>query len=132
MDKIELDELVNYEVQMEYLMGSYIDYTSAKDQFEFFARKVLQKAGVVVTDGCDKPPKGWVCTREKNHTGPCAAHCVSLSPIGNTVHMEALSHLKEAVGALEWWIESCPVYVQKSDHDQVDEIKEFLKTNGVL
>lgn len=22
---------------------------------------------------CDKAPKGWKCTREKNHEGPCAA-----------------------------------------------------------
>ncbi len=23
---------------------------------------------------CDRPPKGWYCTREKGHEGPCAAY----------------------------------------------------------
>lgn len=23
---------------------------------------------------CDRPPKGWYCTREADHDGPCAAY----------------------------------------------------------
>lgn len=23
---------------------------------------------------CNLPPEGWICTRECNHTGPCAAY----------------------------------------------------------
>jgi hypothetical protein len=23
---------------------------------------------------CDKPPRGWYCTRDAGHPGPCAAH----------------------------------------------------------
>lgn len=23
---------------------------------------------------CHRPPKGWRCSREANHSGPCAAH----------------------------------------------------------
>lgn len=25
---------------------------------------------------CDKAPKGWQCSREKDHLGPCAVHQV--------------------------------------------------------
>lgn len=25
---------------------------------------------------CEMPPKGWLCTREKGHDGPCAAYPV--------------------------------------------------------
>lgn len=27
-----------------------------------------------VTDLCERAPKGWICSREPNHDGPCAAH----------------------------------------------------------
>lgn len=27
-----------------------------------------------VSQGCTRPPLGWVCTREAGHDGPCAAH----------------------------------------------------------
>lgn len=30
-------------------------------------------AGTAVPQQCDKPPIGWICTREKGHEGPCAA-----------------------------------------------------------
>ncbi len=23
---------------------------------------------------CNRPPKGWICTREAGHEGPCAAY----------------------------------------------------------
>lgn len=39
---------------------------------------------------CDKAPKGWKCTREKDHEGPCAAEKVSwwkgaLNSLGNAL-----------------------------------------------
>jgi hypothetical protein len=29
---------------------------------------------------CDLPPKGWYCTRDKGHEGPCAAHSTEQQP----------------------------------------------------
>lgn len=31
---------------------------------------------IPVSQGCEIPPAGWLCTREKGHEGPCAAHPV--------------------------------------------------------
>lgn len=26
-----------------------------------------------MTDACNRPPQGWVCSRGRDHEGPCAA-----------------------------------------------------------
>lgn len=27
---------------------------------------------------CRRPPKGWICTRDKDHDGACAAHPINV------------------------------------------------------
>lgn len=41
---------------------------------------------------CMMPPKGWVCTREPGHEGPCAAH-----PVGNEIAAEQIHRLKQCL-----------------------------------
>lgn len=41
---------------------------------------------------CMRPPKGWVCTRDPAHEGPCAAH-----PVGNDIAAEQIEQLKAAL-----------------------------------
>ena len=41
---------------------------------------------VVTSDGltpvvCGRPPTGWVCTREIDHEGPCAAWPCKIDPV---------------------------------------------------
>lgn len=38
---------------------------------------------------CMVPPRGWVCTREPGHDGPCAAH-----PVDSDVAAEQIESLK--------------------------------------
>lgn len=37
-----------------------------------YAQAVKDWKGSTLED-CDIPPNGWICTRGKGHTGPCAA-----------------------------------------------------------
>jgi hypothetical protein len=41
---------------------------------------------------CMRPPKGWVCTRDPSHEGPCAAH-----PVENGIAAEQIEQLKAAL-----------------------------------
>lgn len=48
--------------------------------------------------GCDRPPPGWVCTRERGHDGPCAAVRVTV----NDSEPEPELELRPAA-APPWW-----------------------------
>lgn len=43
---------------------------------------------------CLTPPKGWICTREPCHEGPCAAH-----PVGGEIAAEQIERLKSCLKA---------------------------------
>jgi hypothetical protein len=43
---------------------------------------------------CMKPPLGWVCTRDPNHDGPCAA-----IPVGNDIAAVQIERFKECLEA---------------------------------
>lgn len=55
---------------------------------------------------CEVPPPGWVCTREKNHEGPCAAH-----PTDETVYQMAWERWG-AVAQAQMACEECGELIQ--------------------
>jgi hypothetical protein len=51
---------------------------TATSTFEKVGAAVTEMRGTsqVKPEVCTSPPKGWMCTRESQHTGPCAAYSV--------------------------------------------------------
>jgi len=53
---------------------------------------------------CTRPPRGWACTRDEDHDGPCAAIRVDLELLGKLakgVGGERTGNLRKA-GFLTW------------------------------
>ena len=53
---------------------------------------------------CKTPPEGWYCTREANHTGPCAAYTclydrdvMDVFVIEDKVHVEYYAPTQEGI-----------------------------------
>lgn len=49
---------------------------------------------------CMRPPKGWVCTRDPSHEGPCAAH-----PVESAIAADQIEWLKACLqNANKRWV----------------------------
>jgi len=53
---------------------------------------------------CNLPPEGWICTRELNHSGPCAAYTclydrdvMDVFVIDDKVHVEYYVPIQEGI-----------------------------------
>lgn len=49
---------------------------AAPNMPEDIAKAIAKDVVEEKAQGCDAPPPGWVCSREKGHEGPCAAYPV--------------------------------------------------------
>ena len=74
--------------------------------------------------GCYKPPVGFICTRERGHDGPCAAHPAVYVPSG---YKDENDYLRQRVKDLQTCIKAHQLVIDGKDK-AMDDILKCLAT----
>lgn len=77
---------------------------------------------------CDKPPKGWTCSRGWGHGGPCAAIAASKGNAGD-VHAQPMFYLQDSRS----FVGNCPLFwrVGGGYTSNVDEAERFTAEDAM-
>lgn len=70
---------------------------------------------------CDIPPKGWMCTRTKGHTGPCAAYPASSNSLQDVVD-----------AAVQPYRDAMQKFVDRCDNGEIRSARTYAEFKELL